>query len=67
MTLVRSSCKAGAANLTVNLTTLFVSICSSQRLVFCILFFCIGLVYLSRDAYHDFCLGPIHEETDPLK
>jgi hypothetical protein len=64
MTLVRSSCKAGATNLTVNPTALVVGSCSSWRFVFGILLFCVGLVYLSQDANHDLCLGRICEQTN---
>ncbi len=67
MTLVRSSCKAGATNLTVDPTTLVVGGCSSRRFVFGILLFCVGLAYPSRDANHDFRLGRIHEQTDLFK
>jgi hypothetical protein len=67
MTLVRSSCKAGATNLTVNPTTLVVGGCSSRRFVFGILLFCVGLAYPSWDANHDFCLGRIGEQTNPFK
>jgi hypothetical protein len=67
MTLVGSSCKAGAANLTVNPTTLVVGGCSSQRFVFGILLICVGLTYLSQNANHDFRLGCICKQSDPFK
>ncbi len=67
MTLVGSSCKAGTANLTVNLTMLVVGGCSSQRFVCGILLFRLGLAYLSQDAFHEFCLGQICKQTNPSK
>ena len=67
MTLVGSSCKAGTANLTVDSTTLVVGGCSSQRFVLAYCSFCVGLAYLSQDAYHDFCLGRICKQTNPFK
>jgi hypothetical protein len=57
MTLVRSSCKDGATNLTVNPTTCVVDGCSSRRIVCSILLFCVGLAYSSQDANHDFLHG----------
>ena len=69
MTLVGSSCKAGATNLTADPTTLVVGGCSSRRFVFVfgILLLCAGLVYPSWDANHDFCLGRICKQTNPFK
>ena len=67
MTLVGSSCKAGAANLTVNATTLLVSGCYSLRLVVGIPFLDVTLSYPPRNAHHDFCLGGVREKTDPFK
>jgi hypothetical protein len=67
MTLVGSSCKAGAANLTVDATTFPVGGCLSRRFVVGILLLHITLSYLPRNAYHAFCLGSICERTNPFK
>ena len=67
MTLVGSSCKAGAANLTVDATTFPVGGCLSRRFVVGILLLHITLSYLPRNAYHAFCLGSICEKTNPFK
>ncbi len=63
MTLVCSSRKAGAANLTVDTTTLLVGGCYSLRLVFGIPFFGVTLSYPSRNAQHDFRFGGVCEKT----
>jgi hypothetical protein len=67
MTLVGSSCKAGATNLTVDPTMLVVGGCSSWRFVFSILLVCVGLTHPSRNANHDFCLGRIRKQSELFK
>jgi hypothetical protein len=67
MTLMGSSCKAGAANLTVDATTLPVGGCSSLRFVLGILLLCVTLSYPARNAYHCFCFGSVRKQTDPFK
>ena len=67
MTLVGSSRKAGAANLTVDATTLLVGGCYSLRLLVGVLLFGVTLSYPPRNAHHDFRLGGICEKTNPFK
>ncbi len=67
VTLVGSSCKAGAANLTVDATTLPVRGCSSLRFVLGILLLCVTLSYPSRNAYYRFHFGSVCKQTNPFK
>ena len=67
MTLVGSSCKAGAADLTIDGTTLLVGGCYSLRFVVGVPFFGVTFSYCSRNAHHDFCLGGICEKTNQFK
>jgi hypothetical protein len=67
VTLVGSSCKAGAANLTVDATTIPVGGCSSLRFVLGILLLCVTLSYLSRNAYHCYHFVSVRKQTNQFK
>ncbi len=67
MTSAGSSIQAGAANLTVDATTLLVGSCYSLRLVVGILFLGITLSYPPRNVHRGFCLGGVCEKTNPFK